>query len=87
MPQQPRWDGHLSSLKVISKYIEDVYATLEKCVVSKSVDSEYRAKARGYLSSLKQPVSIFLIPFMMDVLSLLDILNKTFQKSDFQTRS
>ncbi|CAB4036306.1 Zinc finger MYM-type 1 [Paramuricea clavata] len=81
-----RWDGHLSSFKVISKYVEDVYATLEKCVVSTSVDSEYRAKARGYLSSLKQPVSIFLIAFMMDVLSLLDILNKTFQKSDCDLR-
>lgn len=77
-----RWDGHLSSLKVISKCIEDVYITLEKCLVSKSVDPENRAKARGYLSSLKQPVNVFLITFMMDVLSLLDILNKTFQKSD-----
>ncbi|XP_028417407.1 zinc finger MYM-type protein 1-like [Dendronephthya gigantea] len=77
-----RWDGHLSSLKVISKCIDDVHATLEKCSVSKSVDSEYRSKAKGYLSALKQPVNIFLIPFMMDVLSLLDILNKTFQKPD-----
>ena len=77
-----RWDGHLSSLKVISKCIEDVYTTLENCLVSKSVDSEYRAKARGYLSSLKLPVNVFLITFMIDVLSLLDILNKTFLKSD-----
>lgn len=43
---------------------------------------EYRAKARGYLLSLEQPVNIFLITFMMAVLSLLNILNKTFQKSD-----
>lgn len=77
-----RWDGYFSSLKVISKCLEDISTTLKKCLVSRSVDPEYRAKARGYLSSLKQPVNIFLITFMMDVLSLLNILNKTFQKSD-----
>ena len=81
-----RWDGHLSSLKVISKCMEDVQITLKKCSVSSSVDPENRSKAKDYLASLNEPVNILchkhLISFMMDVLSLLDILNKAFQKSD-----
>ena len=77
-----RWDGHLSSLKVISKCMEDVQITLRKCSVSSSVDPENRSKAKGYLASLNEPVNVFLISFMMDVLSLLDIQNKAFQKSD-----
>lgn len=55
---------------------------MRKCLVTTSIDSDYRAKARGYLTSLEQPVNIFLVSFMMDVLSLLNIVNKTFQKSD-----
>ena len=77
-----RWEGHFSSLKVISKSLEEIRTTLKKCLVSITIDSEYRAKARGYLSSLEQPVNIFLVSLMMDVLSLLNIVNKTFQKSD-----
>jgi hypothetical protein len=77
-----RWTGHLSSLKAISKCIEEIQETLKKCSVSRAVDSEHRSKAKGYLHSLKMPVNIFLISFMMDVLSLLDISNQTFQKSD-----
>ena len=49
---------------------------------SSSVYSENRSKAIGYLASLNASVNVFRISFMMDVLSLLDILNKAFQKSD-----
>ena len=72
----------IKSYKVISKCMEDVEITLKKCSVSSSVDPENRSKAEGYLASLNEPVNVFLISFMMDVLSLLDILNKAFQKSD-----
>ena len=75
-------DGHFSSLKVISRNFHEICTALKKCLVAASIDSEYRAKARGYLASLEQPVNIFLVTFMMDVLSLLNIVNKTFQKSD-----
>ena len=77
-----RWDGHFSSLKVNSRNFHDICTALKKCLVAASIDSEYRAKARGYLASLEQPVNIFLVTFTMDVLSLLNIVNKTFQKSD-----
>ena len=62
--------------------MEDVQITLKKCSVSSSVDPENRSKAKGYLASLNEPVNIFLTSFIMDVLSMLDILSKAFQKSD-----
>ena len=77
-----RWDGHFSSLKVISKYVEEIRATLKECRTSRSVDPENRAKAKGYLTSLEEPVTIFLMTFVMDVLKLLSLLNLMFQKQD-----
>ena len=77
-----RWDGHFSSLKDISRNFHEICTALKKCLVAASIDSEYRAKARGYLAFLEQPVNIFFVTFMMDVLSLLNIVDKTFQKSD-----
>ena len=56
--------------------------SLTICSVSSSVDPENCTKAKGYLASLNEPVNVFIISFMMDFLSLLDILNKAFQKSD-----
>ena len=60
-----RWDGHFSSLKVISKYVEEIRATLKECRTSRSVDPENRAKAKGYLTSLEQPVTIFLMTLLL----------------------
>ena len=77
-----RWDGHFCSLKVISKSMEEIRTTLKACQTSTSVDSEYRVKAKGYLTSLEEPVTIFLMTFMMNVLKLLNILNLMFQKQD-----
>ena len=77
-----RWDGHFSSLKVISKYVEEIRATLKECRTSRSVDPENRAKAKGYLTSLEEPVTIFLMTFVMDVLKLLSLLSLKFQKQD-----
>ena len=77
-----RWDGHFSSLKVISKSFEEIRATLKVCRTSRSVDPENRAKAKGYVASLEEPVTIFLMVFMMDVLKSLNLLNLMFQKQD-----
>ena len=77
-----RWDGHFSSLKVISKYVEEIRATLKECRTSRSVDPENREKAKGYLTSLEEPVTIFLMTFVMDVLKLLSLLSLKFQKQD-----
>lgn len=80
-----RWDGHFSSLKVISKSMEGIRTTLKTCRTSRSVDSEHRSKAKGYLASLEEPVNIFLMNFLMDV--LLNLLNLMFQKQDSSLRT
>ena len=77
-----RWDGHFCSLKVISKSMEEIRTTLKACQTWTSVDSEYCARAKGYLTSLEEPVTIFLKTFIMDVLNSLNILNLMFQKQD-----
>ena len=77
-----RWDGHFTSLKVISKSMEEIRTTLKACRTSTSVDSEYCVTAKGYLTSLEEPVPIFLMTFMIDVLTSLKILNLMFQKQD-----
>jgi hypothetical protein len=45
------WDGHFSSLKVLSKSIKEIHLTLEKCKTTRSVDPEYHSKAKGYSAS------------------------------------
>lgn len=77
-----RWDGHFSSLKVLSKSIKEIHLTLKKCKTTRSVDPEYRSKAKGYSASLEVPVTTFLIIFMMDVMKLLNLLNLMFQKQE-----
>ena len=43
-----RWDGHFSSLKVISKCLDDIHTTLKKCNTSTSVNPDDQAACQHF---------------------------------------
>ena len=78
---ETRWSGYLAACKAIDNNYGDIVKTLNLASKNKELDSTIRATAVGFWTETVADEFFFLTNFILDVLKLCDIANKTLQSS------
>ncbi|CAM4556543.1 unnamed protein product [Leuciscus chuanchicus] len=77
-----RWTGHLATVSVILKNLEDIIAVLSKTSSSRAFGSEVRVLATGLLHQIKERSFVFIGHSVHKILLLLDSPNKQLQAKE-----
>ncbi len=71
-----RWTGHLATVSVILKNLEDISVVLSEVSSTQAYGSDARVEATGLLQQIKEPSFVFIGHTVHKILLLLDSPNK-----------
>lgn len=77
-----RWSGHLATVSVILKNMEDISAVLSEVNSTRAYGSEVRVEAIGLLQHIQEPNFVFIGHAVHKILLLLDAPNKQLQAEE-----